>query len=243
MATTRRLATVLPLALLGALAVPAGTAIASGGTNYAETFASLNPGNWDVYNSPGHDGNGLRRPSQVSVANHILTITGTANGTTGGLKWRHRSQTYGQWDILMRAPAGCICYHPVVLLWGTGGGSGVNNPNGEIDIVEAWQRPRRDRNSFTVHYGDGRQLVGADTAVNMTAWHVYHLVWRADYIYTWIDDNVAYATVDDLNVIPDGPMDLAIQLDWFPSEGTAGGATASMQVAVIQQWFEPVQYR
>lgn len=227
-------------ATVASLLIP-GTAHAAG-PNYAATFYTLSPTDWDIYDGPGHDGNGLRKPSQVTVSGGILTITGTAAGKTGGMKWRNRSQQYGQWDILMRAPAGCVCYHPVILLWGVNGGGGVNNPNGEIDIVEAWQRPNRDLNSFTVHYGDGTDMVGGDVAVNMTAWHVYHLVWQSTYLYTWIDDNEAYYTVDDVGVLPDGPMDLAIQLDWFPQEGTTGGATGSMQVAVIQQWAEPVKY-
>ena len=207
-----------------------------------DNFATLNPGNWDVYLGPGHDGHGLRRPSQVTIANGILTITGTANGTTGGLKWRRRSQQYGQWDIRMRARHGCRCYHPVVLLWGTGGGSGVNNPRGEIDIVEVWQRPNRDRNSFSLHYGTGSQFVGAEVAVDLTAWHVYHLVWQPTYLYTWIDDNPAYFATDDVRVLPPGPMDLALQLDWFPAEGTTGGATASMEVDYVKQFVHPVVY-
>jgi hypothetical protein len=208
-----------------------------------EEFSSLNPADWDVHHSPGHAGRGLRRPSQVSVADGLLTITGTADGTTGGLKWRGRSQRHGQWDIRLRTRRGCGCYHPVVLLWGTGGGSGVDNPRGEIDIVEVWQRPERDRNSFSVHYGDGSRFVGGSVAVDMTAWHVYHLVWQETYLYTWIDDDPAYFTTTRAEVLPPGPMDLAIQLDWFPDEGARGGATASMQVDYIRQHTHPVDYR
>lgn len=213
------------------------------GVDHVEEFAALSTTNWDVYHGPGHAGRGLRRPSQVSVSGGMLTITGTANGTTGGLKWRGRGQRHGQWDIRMRASRGCVCYHPVVLLWGTGGGSGVDNPRGEIDIVEVWQRPNRDRNSFSVHYGDGSAFVGATAAVDMTGWHVYHLVWQETYLYTWIDDDPAYFSTDRIDVLPTGSMDLAIQLDWFPGEGTAGGGTASMQVDYVRQYAEPVQYR
>ncbi len=239
MTPRRRLA---PLALVVAVAALTLTPVRADavGPTYTDTFTSLSTTNWDIYNSVGHDGHGLRRPSQVRVANGVLTISGTANGTTGGMKWRNRSQTYGQWDIRMRAARGCICYHPVILLWGAGGGSGVDNPYGEIDIVEVWQRPNRDRNSFSVHYGGGSQFVGGDVAVDMTQWHVYHLVWQKDYIYTWIDDNPAYVTVDDRCVIPQRPMDLTIQLDWFPHESRIGGTTASMQVDYVTQYGRPV---
>jgi hypothetical protein len=228
------------LMILLAAAPTPGRAAATG--DQRDNFTSLSTANWDLYNSAGHDGNGRRRPSQIAVSNGVLKITGTANGTTGGMKWRNRGQTYGQWDIRLRARAGCICYHPVVLLWGTGGGSGVNNPRGELDIVEAWQRPWRDRNSFTIHYGDGSAMVGADTAVDMTVWHTYHLVWQNTYLYTWIDDNPAYFSTDDVGVLPTGPMDLTIQLDWFPQEGTAGGATATMEVDSVSQFVSPVDY-
>lgn len=210
--------------------------------NQTDNFTTLSTANWDLYNGPGHDGNGRRRPTQIAVSKGVLKITGTAGGTTGGMKWRNRSQTHGQWDIRLRARAGCGCYHPVVLLWGSGGGSGVNNAHGELDIVEAWQRPARDRNSFTVHYGDGSAMLGADTAVDMTVWHTYHLVWQDTYLYTWIDDNPAYFSTDDVGVLPSGPMDLTIQLDWFPQEGTVGGSTATMEVDSVTQFVSPVDY-
>jgi hypothetical protein len=210
------------------------------GPSLHEEFATLSTADWDVYDSPGNAGQGLRRPSQVVVGGGVVTIYGTADGTTGGMKWRNRSQTYGQWDIRMRTWRGCVCYHPVVLLWGSGGGSGVDNPLGEIDIIEVWQRANRDRNSFSVHYGDGSQFVGGDTAVDMTQWHVYHVVWQDQYIYTWIDDNPAYFSTDDVGVIPHGPMDLTIQLDWFPQEGSGG--TGKMQVDYVTQYPQPVNY-
>lgn len=190
---------------------------------------------WNVYKSAGHAGQGKRKPTAVSTRDGVLTITGTADGTTGGLSWTGHSQQYGQWDIRMRAPAGCSCYHPVVLLWGTGGGDGVNNANGEIDIVEGFQTAARDRNEFSVHYGDGSQTVGASTPVDMTQWHVYHLVWREGFLTTWIDDNPAYFTTRDASVLPKGPVDVAVQLDWFPREPRTGPETASMQVDAITQ--------
>jgi Glycosyl hydrolases family 16 len=203
--------------------------------SFQEDFHVLDPDVWDIYDSAGHDDRGRRSPGQVSVVGGVLTITGTADGTTGGLKWRDHSQRYGQWDIRLRAARGSGCYHPVVLLWGTEGGAGVDNALGEIDIVEVWQRPERDRNAFSVHYGDGSEFVGGDTAVDMTQWHTYHLVWQDSYLYTWIDDEPAYFSTDRLDVLPPGPMDLTIQLDWFPDEGATGDGTASMEVDWIAQ--------
>jgi hypothetical protein len=190
---------------------------------------------WQLYSGAGHDGKGTRQPGRVSISDGILTITGEADGSTGGLAWAQHSQRFGRWDVRMRAPAGCACYHPVVLLWGTGGGDGVNNPKGEIDIVESYGNPARDTNSFSVHFGDGSQAVGATTAVDMTQWHVYHLLWRDGYLATWIDDAPPYFETRDASVLPSGPVDVAVQLDWFPQDGRAGGRTATMQVDYITQ--------
>lgn len=190
---------------------------------------------WKLYKSAGHAGQGTRRPTAVAVQDGILTITGDEQGSTGGLSWTGHSQQYGQWDVRMRAPAGCACYHPVVLLWGTGGGDGVNNPNGEIDIVESFQNPARNKNEFSVHFGDGSQAVGGSTAVDMTQWHVYHVLWREGFLTTWIDDNPPYFTTHDASVLPRGAVDVAVQLDWFPNEPRIGGQTATMQVDYITQ--------
>jgi hypothetical protein len=199
-----------------------------------DDFDTLSLDDWDLYDSVGHDGNGLRSPGQISVDNGVLTITGRPDGTTGGMKWRNHSQQYGQWDVRLRAPRGAIAYHPVVLLWGSGGGAGVDNALGEIDIVEVWQRPQRDRNSFSVHFGDGSQFVGGDTYLDMTEWHTYHLIWQPSYLYTWVDDQPAYFSTDVVDVLPPGPMDLCIQLDWFPDEGLAGGDSATMHVDSVR---------
>jgi hypothetical protein len=207
-----------------------------------DDFDTLDEADWDLYSGPGHDGHGLRLPAQITAAGSVLTITGLPDGTTGGMKWRGRSQQYGQWDVRLRTAPGCVCYHPVVLLWGSGGGAGVDNAMGEIDIVEVWQRPNRDRNSFSVHYGDGSEFIGGQAHLDMTRWHDYHLVWQEGFLYTWIDDDPSYFATDWAQVLPAGPMDLTIQLDWFPQEGTAGGGGATMEVDYVRQYEKPVSY-
>lgn len=209
---------------------------------WVEEFDTLSAEDWEIYNGEGHLGNGQRQPSQVDVRDGVLTITGTADGRTGGLKWRGRGQTYGQWDIRLRAPSGCVCYHPVVMLWGAGKTDAGTNPLGAIDVVHAWQAPGRDRNTFGLHPGNGAEPVRVDVAVDMTQWHVYHLVWQESYIYSWIDDDPAYVQVTEVELLPEGPMDVAIQLDWFPQEGTTGGSTATLEVDYVKQFTEPVEY-
>jgi hypothetical protein len=91
----------------------------------------------------------------------------------------------------------------------------------------------RQSNEFSVHYGDGSATVGATTRVDVTAWHTYHLAWAPGSLRTWIDDGPPYFQTSDPAVLPDVGMDLAIQLDWFPQEGAAGGA--SMEVDYVRQ--------
>ena len=204
---------------------------------YLDDFDTLNTADWDVYDSLGHAGHGRRLPAQVTAANGVLTIAGESDGTTGGMKWRGRSQRYGRWDVRLRAARGAVAYHPVVLLWGRGGG--VDTARGEIDIVEVWQRANRDRNSFTVHYGGESDSIGANSHLDMTQWHTYHLVWQDTFLYTWIDDLPSYFSTNRTDVLPPGPVDLTLQLDWFPHEGTFGGTTASMEVDYVAQYAEP----
>src|SRR5258705_13670054 len=50
-----------------------------------DTAASLS--NWHLYDGVGHAGNGIRTPEAISLSDGILTITGDASGTSGGMGW------------------------------------------------------------------------------------------------------------------------------------------------------------
>ena len=52
---------------------------------------------WNVYDGPGHAGNGRRTPSAVSVRDGMLTITGDSAGDTAGMEWGG-GQRYGRWE-------------------------------------------------------------------------------------------------------------------------------------------------
>lgn len=189
---------------------------------------------WNRYGpGPGHDGQGRRDPSQISTSNGILTITGSSNGTTGGMALQNHDQMYGKWTWRVKCPAGASTYHPVCLLWGIGSGSGVNAATGEIDVLEVWQDGLRRHNEFTLHYGDGSQMIGGGVDVDMTVWHTYTVLWTPDKISTWIDDNPPYYSTTDKAKFPQNKMAMTIQLDWFPNEGgSTGGAT--MQVDYVE---------
>src|SRR5262245_271752 len=140
---------------------------------------------WELYDSPGHAGKGVRSPGQISVVDGVLCIAGTADGTTGGMALK-QGQTYGRWETRARFPAGCACYHPVLLLWAAdGGGGGVANPYGEIDYAEVFDSERQGLNFF-LHYQDHPQL-NANTRIDMTTWHNFAVEWTPDHLTWYVD--------------------------------------------------------
>lgn len=183
---------------------------------------------WNVYDSPGHADNGVRSPDQVTVADGILRITGTPDGTTAGMAWMP-GRMYGRWEARARFPAGCACYHPVLILW-----PDANDfpAGGEIDYAEVFDATRQELNFF-LHYGrDNRQLHDS-VRVDMTRWHHFAVEWTADHVTGFLDGEPFFHT-DRREVLPPRPMHQTIQLDWFPQDGA--GDDAVMEVAWVRQY-------
>lgn len=198
---------------------------------FRDDFINLN--NWKLYDSVGHDGNGIRSPYQIKTTNGIATITGTNNGTTGGMSLRNHDVRYGTVAVRLRAPAGAGVYHPVALLWGLGSGSDVNAVTGEIDFTEFWNRPFRDLSEFTLHYGDGSLMVGGSAPVDGTQWHTYATTWTPTYISGSLDGIEYYRVNTTATTQPKATMELCLQLDWFPYESTTKGS-ATMEIDWIE---------
>jgi hypothetical protein len=185
-------------------------------------------GNWGIYNGVGHAGQGIRSPSAFSAAGGILTITGTAGGTTGGMA-RLGDQRYGKWEARVRT-AGCTCYHPVLILWGT---PGTWPQSGEVDYLESFSPTR---NNMFVHYGTNNSQVSGSIAVDMTQWHTYTVEWTPNYIAGYVDgQRFFYST--DRTIQPPSMVHATIQLDWFPGDVSADQRTgATMDVDWIKQY-------
>jgi beta-glucanase (GH16 family) len=186
---------------------------------------------WELYDSPGHAGNGVRSPGQISVVNGVLRIAGTADGTTGGMALK-QGQTYGRWETRARFPTGCACYHPVLLLWATDGGSGVANPSGEIDYAEVFD-PERQELNFFLHYQDLPQL-NANTTIDMTRWHNFAIEWTPEHL-AWYVDGEEFFRTGDPSALPRTEMNQTVQLDWFPGD-SASHTAASMEVDWVRQY-------
>jgi beta-glucanase (GH16 family) len=209
----------------------AGVLQAWGEPTFTEEFdAPLGP-EWAVYDGPGHVGNGIRSPQAVQVADGVLTITGDAEGTTGGLALL-QGQKYGRWEARVRAPASDETYHALLLLWPDAEDWPVG---GEIDFMEMLD-PTRQRTKLFVHYGADNSQVHGDVEVNGTQWHNWAVEWSPEHIIAYLDGNEWFRTSDP-EVFPPGPMHLAIQLDWFPENSRDGEVQESqMQVDWVKQY-------
>ncbi|KAB2341904.1 glycoside hydrolase family 16 protein [Actinomadura rudentiformis] len=206
---------------------------------------ALDPNGWLVYDGPGHAGQGRRSPTAVSVRNGTLTITGTRDGTTGGIAWRKGTQKYGRWEARVRSSKGCACYHPVLLLWPVGGGGGVapKGGGGEVDYMETYDDGQRQSTGFYLHYGPehGERKIGAKVRADLTRWHTFAVEWTPRNMSGFIDGRRWFFTANR-RALPLGPMGQTIQLDWFPQDTrkTAAGidrrAPATLEVDWIRMY-------
>jgi len=175
-----------------------------------------------VYNSAGHAGKGLRRPSQVVVDGAKLTITGLPNGTTGGMSARFDKRKYGRWETRMRVNARDPKYHPVLILWPD---AAVYPCGGEIDYAEGTSDTSVMK--FFQHYSCSNRQTYAKKAVDATQWHNYAVEWTSKGIVGYLDGVEWFRDMNTAH-LPPGSMHQTIQLDWFPNGTTT--RTSTMQV-------------
>jgi hypothetical protein len=179
------------------------------------------PVKWNAYNSPGQGGKGLRRPAQIHADGSALTITGTSDGTTGGMSANFDRRKYGRWEARMKVSRDSH-YHPVLILWP----DGDRTTCPEVDYAESTKDTTLMR--FFLHYGCAPNQTTASKAVDMTAWHDYAVEWTPTGITGYVD-GVAYFTDTDLSHLPPGSMHQTVQLDWFPdTTATAGSSTMTV---------------
>ncbi len=191
------------------------------------TGTALSAG-WNAYDGPGHAGNGVRSPSAATVANGILTIDGSGDGTTAGLAWTAHAQKYGRWEVRMRAPTGSPSYNALALLWPTEENFPVG---GEIDFAELMD-PSRDKVELFLHYGADNSQVHGELKVDATRWHNYAVEWTPQGVTAFVDGREWWKTTDT-SILPPGPMHLCLQLDWFPRGDNEAG---QVQYDWVKQW-------
>ncbi|HEX5812253.1 MAG TPA: glycoside hydrolase family 16 protein [Pseudonocardia sp.] len=188
---------------------------------------------WNVYDGPGHAGNGRRTPSAVSVRDGMLTITGNRAGDTAGMEWGG-GQRYGRWEGRVRAPASDPSYNALLLLWPDAEDFPVG---GEIDFMEMMDHTRQKTNVF-LHYGKNNKQVSGSVVADATQWHNWAVEWTPTSIATYLDGTEWWRT-ERTEIFPPGPMHLCIQLDWFPRSARGQVKTSTMQVDWVKQYALP----
>jgi beta-glucanase (GH16 family) len=176
---------------------------------------SVNTDEWSMYDSPGHAGNGLRRPEAFSVADGILTVTAQMKDgvlVSGGMASK-RNYTYGKFEFRVRTePDPSEATSGVVLTWP----QSENFPtDGEYDIYETLTTPasRSPFNTF-LHYGADNSQYHFVHNANGTEWHTMAMVWTEDAIRIYRDDSIVYKLTDPAAIVH-VPHHLCIQLDAF----------------------------
>ena len=169
--------------------------------------------NWNVYDGPGHAGNGRRTPNAVSASNGIMTITGDAQGNSAGMS-SASDQYRGRWEVCMRTAPGSGQYHPVILLWHQSG-----TPYSEVDFAEILD-PARQSVNFFLHYGS--RQTSAEINIDATQWHSWAVEWTPTAMIGYVDGNEWFRN-SNVSHLPEGPMGLCLQLDNFDGDISAGG--------------------
>jgi Glycosyl hydrolases family 16 len=170
-------------------------------------------GKWNLYDSVGHGGNGVRSPAAWHVDGSVVRVTGDSSGTTGGMSASFDRRKYGRWETRMRTSARDSEYHPVLLLWPE---SGDWPCDGEVDYSEGLGDTTKV--NFFLHHGCDNQQTSARQTIDSTQWHNYAVDWEPDGITGYID-GVQWFRTTNVGYLPPGPMHQTIQLDWFP-DGT-----------------------
>ena len=192
------------------------------GDEFAGT--ALDTSRWGAYDGPGHNGNGKRRPSQIAVANGVMTMSGTADGTTGGMEFK-RDRLYGRWETRMQVPPGDSRYHPVLILWPEAEDWPVG---GEVDYAET--AAGSSTVDFFLHYSASNKQTMASKTLDITQWHNYAVEWTSTGVRAYIDGALWFTDTNPAH-LPPRSMHQTIQLDWFPS-----GATSTKPSAMNVAW-------
>jgi beta-glucanase (GH16 family) len=197
--------------------------------------SSLDTSIWSAYNSSGNAGYGLRRPSAISVANGLLTMTARMeNGTlvSGGMSHRY-SQTYGRYEVRVRTDQDpSLATSGVVMTWPQ---SNVHPRDGENNFYETLATPG-DRHEFYsfIHkpYGTVHDQDYTVHAANASEWHTIVLDWRPNQMKIY-RDGALIRTLNETgsDLIPDVSHFTAIQLDAWK---TSVANPVSMQLDYVK---------
>ncbi|GIF67371.1 hypothetical protein Ais01nite_54060 [Asanoa ishikariensis] len=200
-----------------------GTPLASQSDEYNGTAVDLTK--WGLFGSSegqptgcsdGYQKNGQRCTSQTTQTGGYLSVTGTADGKTGGLYSRMRPFRYGRIEVRERAVPlannGGRAYHAVPLLWPH---DEARWQDAEIDFAE------RDVDSATVElfvHHNGTQTSRSLT-IDSKQFHNYAIDWQPGSVKWYVDGNQVGTTVN-ASITEFSSSNGGAQLDMFPPTGT-----------------------
>lgn len=171
---------------------------------------------WTVYDGPGHAGNGRRTPEAMSVEDGVLTITGDAQGNSGGMGW-FPGQLHGRWEACVRSSIASPAYHSLVLLWPDAEDWPIG---GEVDFMEIVD-PKRQSAEFWLHWGPDGAKESTAVSVDATQWHSYAVEWTPAHLIYYVDGEPEWL-ITDPSRLPPRPMHLCLQLDYFGGDAGDG---------------------
>lgn len=202
--------------------------------DFEENFdgTEVNAENWDMYDSPGHNNNGYRKPEAFTVEDGCLVITAKENDegeiVSGGMAHKKNYLPIVRWEFRARCeddPSETMS--GVVLTWPQ---SNRWPDEGELDIFETGtQSPRKPLHSF-LHYGPNNDQVHMAHDVDGEEWQEMALEWYEDALVIYLNGERVW-TVTDKAVIPIWNHHICLQLDAF---GTSLPAPVKMYVDYVR---------
>jgi beta-glucanase (GH16 family) len=189
---------------------------------------------WELYDSPGEGGHGLRRPSAFSLDGRgdLVVTAAMVDGilVSGGMAARY-DQAYGYYEVRVRTdpdPTGTLS--GVVLTWPRSG----NWPqDGENDLYETQDGGGHWPFRTFIHYGADNAKFFYTHRADSSQWHVVGMDWEPDGL-TVYRDGVRVWRLTDPNAIPRVAHHVCIQLD---AEGTTPlTAPVHMYVDYVRVW-------
>jgi hypothetical protein len=165
--------------------------------------------------SPGYNGHGQRCASQTTVGGGYLSVSGTADGRTGGLYSRMRSFKYGRIEVRERAVPladnGGKPWHAVPLLWPE---NDADWTNAEIDFAE--RDVATPTVSLFVHHNGGQ--TPCEVSIDSTQFHNYAVDWKPGSVTWYVDGNQICTVAASINYF--SSSNGGAQMDMFPQTGT-----------------------
>jgi hypothetical protein len=234
-------------------------------TAYFSEFPTIGPATtvlgpeWEVYDSLGNAGFGVRSPGQIEVVaeptstsgGNVLQITADNIGGqhySGGLKLRV-PQLYGQYEFRVRvAKDPSEVTSGVVLLWPQ---SNEWPRDGELNWWETFDhRDTRQPTKSYIHRlnpaatppfdaSDDEIVVEVPHDVDQSDWHKVVGTWTPTAVTVEIDNGAAVLLTSNPAFIPGTPMELTFQLDAWSATPPATPVVMQVDYVLVRAWEPP----